>query len=70
VGLTFAGLLAAIILHGVWDWAGLAGDDPLLIYKLYGAVMAPVFLMMLVLVLVLRRRHHRASMGTRSMKIS
>ncbi|MEV6863369.1 PrsW family intramembrane metalloprotease [Streptosporangium subroseum] len=56
VGLALAGLLVAIILHGVWDWAGLAAGDPLLIYKIYGAVMVPVFLTMLVLALVLRKR--------------
>ncbi|MER5650239.1 PrsW family intramembrane metalloprotease [Streptosporangium sp. NPDC002524] len=55
-GFTLAGLLVAITLHGVWDWAGLAGSDPLLIYKLYGAVMVPVFLVMLVVALVLRNR--------------
>ncbi|MEU7880177.1 PrsW family intramembrane metalloprotease [Microbispora bryophytorum] len=56
VGLTLAGLLVAIVLHGAWDWAGLAGSDPFLIYKIYGAVMVPVFLTMLVLALVLRKR--------------
>ncbi|MEV0316526.1 PrsW family intramembrane metalloprotease [Nonomuraea fuscirosea] len=60
-GLVLAGLVVAIVLHGVWDWAGLAGDDPLLIYKIYGAVMVPIFLAMLVLALVLRRRERRAA---------
>ncbi|MFI7612081.1 PrsW family intramembrane metalloprotease [Nonomuraea terrae] len=56
VGLALAGLLVAIVLHGAWDWAGLAGSDPLLIFKIYGAVMVPVFLAMLVVALVLRNR--------------
>lgn len=55
-GLALAGLLVAITLHGVWDWAGLAGSDPFLIYKIYGAVMVPVFLATLIVALVLRRR--------------
>ncbi len=53
------GLLVAIILHGVWDWAGLASSDPYLIFKIYGAVLVPVFLAALVLVLVLRHREGR-----------
>ncbi|MEU8401865.1 PrsW family intramembrane metalloprotease [Nonomuraea sp. NPDC048892] len=60
-GLVVGGLAVAIVLHGVWDWAGLAGDDPLLIYKIYGAVMVPVFFAMLVLALILRRRERRAA---------
>ena len=56
IGLPIAGLLVAITLHGVWDWAGLAASDPFLIYKIYGAVMVPVFLAMVILALVLRRR--------------
>ena len=56
IGLPVAGLLVAIALHGVWDWAGLAASDPFLIYKIYGAVMAPVFLAVVILALVLRRR--------------
>ncbi|GAA1223249.1 PrsW family intramembrane metalloprotease [Pseudonocardia alaniniphila] len=56
VGLALVGLLVAITLHGVWDWAGLAGSDPFLIYKIYAAVMVPVFLVVLVLALVLRSR--------------
>ncbi|TDD40813.1 PrsW family intramembrane metalloprotease [Nonomuraea terrae] len=56
IGLTLAGLLVAITLHGVWDWAGLAGSDPFLIFRIYGAVMVPVFLAMLVVALVLRNR--------------
>jgi RsiW-degrading membrane proteinase PrsW (M82 family) len=53
------GMLAAVVLHGVWDWAGLASTDPYLIYKIYGAVMVPVFLAVLVLALILRRREGR-----------
>ncbi|MFC7640600.1 PrsW family glutamic-type intramembrane protease [Streptosporangium lutulentum] len=60
-GLALVGLLVAIILHGAWDWAGLAGSDPLLIYRIYGAVMVPVFLATLVLALVLRKREGRWS---------
>ncbi|MDX3853100.1 PrsW family intramembrane metalloprotease [Streptomyces sp. AK02-01A] len=59
IGLALAGLLAAITLHGVWDWTSLAGKDPLLIYKIYGAVLVPVFLTMLILALVLRKREGR-----------
>ncbi|MEU3183865.1 PrsW family intramembrane metalloprotease [Streptomyces sp. NPDC006923] len=59
VGLALAGLLVAITLHGVWDWTSLAGDDPLLIYKIYGAVLVPVFLTLLILALVLRKREGR-----------
>lgn len=53
------GLLSAIVLHGIWDWAGLASSDPYLIFRIYGAVMVPVFLSMLIAVLVLRRRQGR-----------
>jgi len=53
------GLLAAVILHAVWDWAGLASRDPYLIFKIYGAVMVPVFLAVLVLSVVLRHREGR-----------
>jgi RsiW-degrading membrane proteinase PrsW (M82 family) len=53
------GLLAAVTLHGVWDWAGLASPDPYLLFKIYGAVLVPVFIGVLVLVLVLRRREGR-----------
>ncbi|WP_176993346.1 PrsW family intramembrane metalloprotease [Nonomuraea jiangxiensis] len=56
VGLPLVGLFAAIVLHGVWDWAGLAGSDPFMIYKIYGAVMVPLFLTILVVALVLRNR--------------
>ncbi|MGJ6964791.1 PrsW family intramembrane metalloprotease [Streptosporangium sp. G11] len=56
VGLALAGLLVAITLHGVWDWSSLAGGDPFLIYKIYGAVMVPVFLATLIVALVLRNR--------------
>ncbi|MGG7507419.1 PrsW family intramembrane metalloprotease [Plantibacter sp. YIM 135249] len=60
-GLAGAGLLVAIVLHGVWDWAGLSGTrDPFLIYKIYGAVMVPLFLAMLILALILRRREGKA----------
>ncbi|GAA3707764.1 PrsW family intramembrane metalloprotease [Streptomyces tremellae] len=55
-----AGPLAAAALHGAWDWASLAGGNPFLIYEIYGAVLVPVFLTMLVLALVLRRRQGRA----------
>jgi hypothetical protein len=53
------GLLAAIVLHGIWDWAGLASSDQYLIFKVYGAVMVPVFLAMFIVALVLRRRQGR-----------
>lgn len=53
------GLLVAIVLHGIWDWAGLASSDPYLLFKIYGAVMVPVFLAVLVLAFVLRRRERR-----------
>lgn len=53
------GLPAAIMLHGIWDWAGLASSDQYLIFKVYVAVMVPVFLAMFVVVLVLRRRQGR-----------
>lgn len=53
------GLLAAIVLHGIWDWAGLASNDPFLIFKVYGAVMVPVFLAVLIVALVLRHRQGR-----------
>jgi RsiW-degrading membrane proteinase PrsW (M82 family) len=58
-GLALAGVLLAMALHGVWDWAGLAGSDPYLIYKIYAAVLVPVFLTVLILVLALRRRDGR-----------
>ncbi|MEV4805428.1 PrsW family intramembrane metalloprotease [Nonomuraea sp. NPDC049421] len=63
LGLALAGLFVAIVLHGAWDWAGLAGSDPYLIYKIYGAVMMPVFLAMLVLALVVRKREGKMIAG-------
>ncbi|WP_170062016.1 PrsW family intramembrane metalloprotease [Compostimonas suwonensis] len=59
IGLPLAGLIVAITLHGAWDWAGLAGPDPYLIYKIYGGVMVPLFLAMAILALVLRHRRGR-----------
>ncbi|MGW5231539.1 PrsW family glutamic-type intramembrane protease [Streptomyces nodosus] len=56
VGLALCALLVAIALHGIWDWSGLVGSDPLLIFEIYGAVLVPVFVTMLILALVLRRR--------------
>ncbi|MEV4343289.1 PrsW family intramembrane metalloprotease [Actinoplanes sp. NPDC049596] len=53
------GLLAAVALHGVWDYAGLASADHLLIFRIYGAVMVPLFVALLVTALVLRRRSAR-----------
>jgi RsiW-degrading membrane proteinase PrsW (M82 family) len=50
------GFAVPITLHGIWDWAGLAGDDPFMIYKIYGGAMVPLFIAMVVLALVLRRR--------------
>nr|WP_237693858.1 PrsW family intramembrane metalloprotease [Streptomyces sp. SID2888] len=56
VGLALCALLVAIALHGIWDWSGLVGSDPFLIFEIYGALLVPVFLTMLILALVLRRR--------------
>lgn len=53
------GLLAAVVLHGTWDWAGLASDDKLLIFKIYASVMLPVFVTMFIVSVVLRRRQRR-----------
>jgi RsiW-degrading membrane proteinase PrsW (M82 family) len=53
------GLLAAIFLHGIWDWAGLASGDQLLIFRIYGTVMVPVFLAVLISAAVLRHREAR-----------
>ncbi len=53
------GLLAAIVLHGIWDWAGLASGDHLLIFKIYGTVMVPVFLAVFISSVVLRHREAR-----------
>jgi RsiW-degrading membrane proteinase PrsW (M82 family) len=58
--LASAGLLVAIVLHGVWDWAGLAGADPFLLFKIYGVVMMPLFSAMVVLAIVLRHREGKA----------
>ncbi|MGW1303612.1 PrsW family intramembrane metalloprotease [Streptomyces sp. NPDC002514] len=55
-GLALGAPLIAIALHGAWDWAGLASGDPFLIYKIYGGILVPAFLTMLILALVLRRR--------------
>lgn len=56
-----AGLVVAVALHGLWDWAGLAGSgDPFLIYKIYGVVMVPLFVAMVVLAVVLRHREGKA----------
>ncbi|WP_436535665.1 PrsW family intramembrane metalloprotease [Actinoplanes sp. HUAS TT8] len=59
-----AGLLAAIVLHGLWDFAGLAAEDPYLIFKVYGALMVPLFTALLVTALILRRREHRAAVAS------
>lgn len=53
------GVLPAIVLHGVWDWAGIASSDRFLIFKIYGAVMVPIFVAVFVTALVLRRRQGR-----------
>ncbi len=54
-----AGLLAAVVIHGAWDWAGLASADPYLIFKVYLVVLVPVFIAVGVVVLVLRHRTGR-----------
>ncbi|MGS0893948.1 PrsW family intramembrane metalloprotease [Burkholderia stagnalis] len=51
-----AGFLFPIGLHGLWDWTALAGRDPFMIYKIYAAVMMPLFAALAVLALILRRR--------------
>lgn len=54
-----AALLVAIVLHGVWDWGGLASTDRYFIFKVYAAALVPIFIAMLVLAIVLRRRAGR-----------
>lgn len=53
------GFLAAIALHGIWDWAGLASDDRYLIYKIYAGVMFPLFLAIVTFAIRLRNRRAR-----------
>jgi protease PrsW len=65
VALALAGLLVAMTLHGLWDWAGLAAADPYLIYKIYAAIMLPAFIAMVILTVTLRRRRRRATLATR-----
>ncbi|HEY0248752.1 MAG TPA: PrsW family intramembrane metalloprotease [Gryllotalpicola sp.] len=64
VALVLAGLLIAMALHGAWDWAGLAASDPYLIYKIYAAVMLPMFLAVVILGTSLRRRQRRRTATT------
>lgn len=56
----FLGLVSAIILHGAWDWAASpSSSDQFLVFKIYGAIMMPVFVAVFVTALVLRRRQGR-----------
>ncbi len=50
------GFLFPILLHGLWDWAGLAANDRFLIFKIYAFVMVPLFFGLVAFALVLRRR--------------
>ncbi|MYM31628.1 PrsW family intramembrane metalloprotease [Duganella sp. CY15W] len=50
------GFLFPILLHGIWDWAGLASGDHFMIYKIYVTVMLPLFLGLAIVALILRRR--------------
>lgn len=59
--LLVSGFLFPIILHGVWDWGGLASDDPFMIYKIYSTVMLPLFVTLTILTLILRRRRSQSS---------
>ncbi len=54
-----AGLLVAIALHGLWDWAGLTTGRGFLLFQLYFFVMVPLFVALVVTVLVARRRQRR-----------
>ncbi len=54
------GLTVPTVLHGVWDWAGLAGGDPFMIFKIYAAFMFPLFIAMAVTAVILRNRQAKA----------
>jgi RsiW-degrading membrane proteinase PrsW (M82 family) len=56
----FLGFIFPTALHGVWDWAGLASGDPFMIYKIYVAVMLPLFLAMAILALKMRQLRKKA----------
>lgn len=49
------GFLFPIVLHGVWDWSALAGDDPFMIFKIYAVLMLPLFVALAILAIILRR---------------
>lgn len=53
-------LLTATILHGAWDWAGLASDDHFLIIKIYAFGMFPLFLVLFTFALRLRQKQGKA----------
>lgn len=50
------GFVIPIVLHGAWDWAGLAGGDPFLIFKLYAVVMLPLFTALTIFAVIQRRQ--------------
>lgn len=55
------GFLIPVLLHGVWDWSGLASDDRFMIYKIYFMLMLPLFLAMTAVAWMLRRQRIRSA---------
>ncbi|GAA2938133.1 PrsW family intramembrane metalloprotease [Microbacterium luteolum] len=57
-----SGLVASLILHGVYDWAAIVGrtSDGFAVFKFFGVVILPLMIAMAVLAIVLRRREGRA----------
>lgn len=60
--LASSGLVASLILHGVYDWAAIVGrtSDGFAVFKFFGVVILPLMIAMAVLALVLRRREGKA----------
>jgi RsiW-degrading membrane proteinase PrsW (M82 family) len=50
------GFVVPIVLHGVWDWAALAGGDPFMVFKIYVIIMFPLFVAMTITAVALRHR--------------
>ncbi|WP_223623902.1 PrsW family intramembrane metalloprotease [Microbacterium sp. EST19A] len=57
-----SGLVVALVLHGVYDWAAIVGStsDGFAVFKFFGVAILPLMIAMTVLAIVLRRREGRA----------
>lgn len=57
-----SGLIASLVLHGVYDWAALVGrtSDEFAVFKTFGLAILPLMIAMTVFVILLRRREGKA----------